>query len=411
MREAQRVFDELELGILPDDALVPTLRDVRGLLDRVGGPHLSASMAFLLSQLALKTLLTRKFPVAAARIAATHTAGMNGLETVLPAVEIRAARDDHAGRDAILGGEVRGVRDLPVGPTRRALQRFLVDHGHRGAREAELSLPRVDEDPRPVLLAIAAAIRGGADHETALSRARAMVDRELADVEARLSFFELEIARALIDRARKFLRVRERLRLLFSRVLAMLRKLALEIDRRLLRVDRSLSPGSVFLCSSEELSQALGTGRPDVTAVVGMRAEEHARDLARTDPPLTFVGAAAAFPPLPRGSSLLRGVPSSTGRARGKVRVVRAGAPEGNVFHPGEVLVAHSADVSLAPLLLVAGGLVTELGGPLSSGALAARELAVPAVGYVAGARLALATGDDVVVDGEAGTVELLEPT
>src|SRR5690606_6927233 len=39
------------------------------------------------------------------------------------------------------------VRDLPEGPTRRALERFLLAYGYRGAREAEIAEPRWSEDP------------------------------------------------------------------------------------------------------------------------------------------------------------------------------------------------------------------------------------------------------------------------
>jgi pyruvate,water dikinase len=79
--------------------------------------------------------------------------------------------------------------------------------------------------------------------------------------------------------------------------------------------------------------------------------------------------------------------------------------PEGGEVLPGEILVCRTADVAISPYLLVAGGLVIEQGGPYASAMVVARELSVPAVGYVSGAMALLRTGASVVLDGGAGTV------
>ena len=76
---------------------------------------------------------------------------------------------------------------------------------------------------------------------------------------------------------------------------------------------------------------------------------------------------------------------------------------------PGEVLVARTTDIGLSPLFLVAAAVVTELGGPLSHAAVVAREYGVPAVVNVAGATIAIRTGDLVRVDGDRGTVEIFD--
>jgi pyruvate,water dikinase len=73
---------------------------------------------------------------------------------------------------------------------------------------------------------------------------------------------------------------------------------------------------------------------------------------------------------------------------------------------PGEILVVHTTDVGWTPLFLVAAGVVTELGGPLSHAAVVAREFGIPTVVNVAGATIALRTGDMLRVDGDHGVVE-----
>jgi pyruvate,water dikinase len=78
---------------------------------------------------------------------------------------------------------------------------------------------------------------------------------------------------------------------------------------------------------------------------------------------------------------------------------------------PGEILVVHTTDVGWTPLFLVAAGIVTELGGPLSHAAVVAREFGVPSVVNVVGATRAIRTGDVLRVDGDRGVVERVRAT
>jgi pyruvate,water dikinase len=73
---------------------------------------------------------------------------------------------------------------------------------------------------------------------------------------------------------------------------------------------------------------------------------------------------------------------------------------------PGEILVVHTTDVGWTPLFLLAAGVVTELGGPLSHAAVVAREFGVPSVVNIDAITRAVKTGDRVRVDGGTGIVE-----
>jgi pyruvate,water dikinase len=79
--------------------------------------------------------------------------------------------------------------------------------------------------------------------------------------------------------------------------------------------------------------------------------------------------------------------------------------PEGARLDPGEILVAPSTDPGWTPLFLTAGGLVMEMGGPNSHGAVVAREYGIPAVVGVPDATSRIDTGQSITVDGAAGTV------
>lgn len=435
---ARRALYEMDLTLLPDDALATTLKTALTLLDRTGILMLHCASASLAAHLGLCRALEKAAslrtsargaadpdaatlrasdgvaPSRAPHIAQALVGGVRELESAGPGVELarvaEIANKDVPARDKLLRGEVARVEDLPYGPARAALDRFLEAFGDRAVREAELATPRWRESPAHVIAMLVAAMRAPpGEPDRALARARALADREMAQLETRLSSVELAIVRALVERAQHFTRLRERMRTWVTRVLGMLRVIALDVDRRLRRIDPSLPPNSVFYCTHEELIGALRSGRAEVGPVVRLRLAEHIRDASRPDPPPTFIGRPppVVLPPV-RGTRLV-GLAASGGVVEGRARVLEPGAPGLDAVAPGEVLVSRTTDVGLSPLFLVAAAVVTELGGPLSHAAVVAREYGIPAVVSVPGATIAIRTGDHLRVDGDRGIVERLE--
>jgi phosphohistidine swiveling domain-containing protein len=415
--KAREAHSALDLAILPDDGLGRTLRDVQALLDRTGTTMLTCASSALGTHLALKAILGRVAPLGAERLAQALTGGIRDLETARPAIGIlrvaNIARDEPAARAALL--LEAGLDAIPEGPTRRAIASFLELHGDRAVREAELSTPRWREDPRTVLAMIRVALRGEArDVETALARARAQADAESARLVPRLSFAEQTLVRHLVARAQKSARLRERMRGWVTRVLGMLREAVLEADRRLVRLvpelaeDRPHAIGAAFFLTIDEVVQALRTSRADLAPLVRARRAEFARDQARPDPPATFIGAPPSVVLPPLGGDVFRGLPASGGVVEGTARVLMS-AEEMGTLEPGEVLVVRTTDVGWTPLFLLAAGVVTELGGPLSHAAVVTREFGVPSVVNIEGVTRAIKTGDRVRVDGGTGVVERVE--
>jgi rifampicin phosphotransferase len=431
---SRRALDEMDLGILPDDALVTTLNTASALLDRTGTLMLECASASLASHLGLARLLdqvaARRTSVrddvtvspfaqssegatSGAALAQALTGGVRELDSAAPGVALarlaEIARNEPDVLERLLQGIVRGPMDLPEGSARRALERFLDMYGDRAVREAELSTPRWREDPSPVISMLVSSLRASeGEASRALARARAHSDREMAQLETRLGPVQMYAVRTLVNRTQQFTRLRERMRTWVTRVLGMLRFIALDIDRRLRRIDPSLQEGAVFFCSFDELVQALRSGHADVGHVVRLRRAEHLRDAARPDPPSTFIGRPPPVQIPPSAGKNLQGLPASSGVVEGPARVLSPGSLNLDAVNPGEVLVARTTDIGLSPLFLVAAAVVTEMGGPLSHAAVVAREYGVPAVVNVAGATVAIRTGDLVRVDGDRGTVEIL---
>jgi pyruvate,water dikinase len=99
------------------------------------------------------------------------------------------------------------------------------------------------------------------------------------------------------------------------------------------------------------------------------------------------------------------GQPASPGRATGPVRLV-AGSEDFDRFHPGEVLVARATAPAWTPLFARAAAVVTDGGTLAAHASLVAREYGIPAVVATGDATTRLNDGQQVTVDGSAGTVQ-----
>jgi phosphoenolpyruvate synthase/pyruvate phosphate dikinase len=78
-------------------------------------------------------------------------------------------------------------------------------------------------------------------------------------------------------------------------------------------------------------------------------------------------------------------------------------------MHPGEVLVAAITTPAWTSLFAMSSAVVTDVGGPLSHSSIVAREYGIPAVLGTAVATKRIRSGQNVRVDGDAGTVTLLD--
>lgn len=408
----RRWLADMDLAILPDDSLKTTLRESYDFLERTAQLLLDCATAMITTYVGLKTVLARSRPVQAEHLAQTLVAGVGDLTSVETAVAVvdvaRALQSDPTAHDALVAGE-RDLKRLPAGPAVDALQRYLAAYGDRGPREVELSSPRWRENPASLLELLLCVAGGEPDADAAQSRARANADRVMAELEERAPRLELLLIRTLVARCRRFVRLRERARVWLARTISMLRQVTLDVDRRLRRLSPELPYGGAFYCTYDELQIAVRSLRADLGPLVQMRRAEHAERLARPDPPASFPGAPTSVPHALTDRTVLPGVAGSAGQVSGKARIVGPGLAGIDAVQPGDIIVTRAADLSLGPALLIAGGVVTEIGGPLSHLLLVARELGVPAAVNVRDAVALVREGEMLRVDGDRGSVERLE--
>ncbi|GAA4839433.1 phosphoenolpyruvate synthase [Actinomycetospora corticicola] len=296
-----------------------------------------------------------------------------------------------------------------------ALQAFLDAYGARCVGEIDISRPRWADRPAtlvPVLLGHVEHAEPGAGARR-VQEGRRMAQQKREEVLARLrerpdGEEEAAAAAAMIDRLRTFIGYREYPKFAMIRRYALYRRALWDEAARLVAAGVLDRADDVALLRFDELEDVARTGRVD-RDLLEQRRQELA--VARTlSPPrvLTSDGEAlsGAFrrDDLPPGA--LAGLPVSRGVVEGRARVVLDLADA--VFAPGDVLVTAFTDPSWSPAFVAVAGLVTEVGGTMTHGAVVAREYGLPAVVGVEGATRRIVDGQRIRVDGTNGSVELL---
>lgn len=334
-----------------------------------------------------------------------------------------AIRDDAESYTALTTQDAsRLAREFQAGrvPARleAGLTRFLDRYGHRAVAEIDVGMPRWSDDPAHIIGVLANYLRledpdlaPDVQFSEAAEDANAQVARLVARAGARSPLHGV-VVRAALRRARLFAGLRELPKYLLVLGLA-------EVHRQLLHVGKELAeagileqPDDIFFLDFHEAHQALPEhprgGAPDLRELVAERRAAYAWELGRRRIPRVLLSDGTELEALQPAAATasdgaLIGSPASAGSVTAPARVVLD--PVGAHLEPGEILVAPSTDPGWTPLFLTAGGLVMEMGGPNSHGAVVAREYGIPAVVGVPDATGRITTGQRITVDGGLGTV------
>ncbi|MFE4196864.1 PEP/pyruvate-binding domain-containing protein [Paenarthrobacter sp. NPDC056912] len=290
---------------------------------------------------------------------------------------------------------------------------FLSVYGQRAVAEIDLGMPRWSDDPTHILGVVANYLRleQGADApDQQFEKAAREADEQVARLVARArakSPLHAAIVRTALDRTRRFAGMRELPKYNLVLGLAAAREQLLLVGDELAASQRIELAEDIFFLDLNEAETALAGA--DLHALVAERRESYAQELRRRHIPRVLLSdgtepeATAVTAGKPARPGTLSGSPASAGLVTAPARVIMD--PVGAHLEPGEILVAPSTDPGWTPLFLTAGGLVMEMGGPNSHGAVVAREYGIPAVVGVPDATIRISTGQHITVDGAAGTV------
>ena len=307
--------------------------------------------------------------------------------------------------------------ELP-GTAQTAIAGFLERYGMRGVGEIDLGRPRWREDPTPIMQVLQSylsiddpKLAPDAVFARSAREAEATVERLAARFRAsRGGLPTSHLARWTARRVRALAGLRESPKFLGMRLLGIARACLLESGRELAAAGVLLEADDLFYLDIEELLALADGEARDWQGLVAERRERLRREQRRRQIPRLLLSDGQAFyegiEPARTGAGDLVGSPVSPGRVEGVVRVVRD--PRSARLQPGEILVCPATDPGWTPLFLVAGGLVMEVGGLMTHGAVVAREYGIPAVVGVHEATERLRSGQRIRLDGGSGRIELL---
>ncbi|WP_426504671.1 rifamycin-inactivating phosphotransferase [Dactylosporangium sp. McL0621] len=301
---------------------------------------------------------------------------------------------------------------LPGGPEARdAIEAWLERYGMRCTGEIDITRPRWRERPSTLVPVILGNIRNfepGAGARR-FEQGRLEAEAKERDVLERLRALpdgerRAEETKRMIDLARTFIGYREYPKYgMISRYFVYKRALLEEAGRLALRERED-----IFYLTFPELREVVRTNRVD-DALIARRREAFRSHQALTPPRVLTSDGEALMGEYRRDdvpAGALAGLPVSAGFVEGRARVVLDLAQA--ALEPGDILVTAYTDPSWTPLFVAIAGLVTEVGGLMTHGAVIAREYGLPAVVGVVGATRLIADGQRIRVHGTDGYVEIL---
>jgi len=337
--------------------------------------------------------------------------------------EVRAILSRHAADDVISALERSGACQQFLAD----LHKWLAYYGQRLNSAFALGEPSWIEDPKPAIQNLQAYV-AVSERRPEMEPAALAAEREQAVAEARAKlagYPQPIVARfeTLLKAAQVAAVVHEDHNFwIDQRLFYHVRRLILEIGRRLAEVGALAAANDVFYLTPDELQDKRDI---PMQGMVQKRRAEVERFSGVTPPPL--LGTPPAFEmsdggPMIRAlfkgelspqnasngdANKVKGLPGSAGVARGTARVIHSLAEAGKL-QPGDVLVTASTEPPWTPLFATAAAIVTDTGGVLSHSAVVAREYRIPAVVGTGHATSTFHDGQWLEVDGDAGTVRVV---
>ncbi|MFF3403477.1 rifamycin-inactivating phosphotransferase [Streptomyces sp. NPDC002659] len=298
---------------------------------------------------------------------------------------------------------------------RDAIESYLDRYGMRCVGEIDITRPRWRERPTTLVPVILDNVRnfepGAAERRFEQGRQKAQMKEQ--DVLSRLRALpdgdrKAAEAKRMIDRVRTFIGYREYPKYGIVSRSFVYKQALLEEAERLVHANVLPEKEDIFYLTFQELHDVVRSNQVD-DQLIEQRKDEFRSYHALTPPRvLTSDGEAVTGAyrrdDVPAGA--LIGLPVSAGTIEGRARVILDMAEAD--LEPGDILVTTFTDPSWSPLFVGIAGLVTEVGGLMTHGAVIAREYGLPAVVGVEQATRLIRDGQRIRVHGTEGYVEIL---
>jgi pyruvate,water dikinase len=298
-------------------------------------------------------------------------------------------------------------------------RQYLEKFGDRCLEELKLESTTLVDDPLPLLRSIGHTARRLADPSSQFAPFR---PRQAAEQQVAAALREHPVRRRIfayvLHHARGRVRDRENLRFERTRLFGRVRRLFVEIGRRLFAEGRLADPREIFFLTLDEIFGFVeGTCvTEDLKSLSQLRRAQF--DAYRTLPTpaermetrgAVYLGNQflAQTTAVPAAGAQLQGTGCCPGIVRGPVRIITE--PRGAQLSQGQILVAERTDPGWIMLFPAAAGILVERGSLLSHSAIVARELGIPAIVSIPNLTRALTDGQWVEMDGSTGRLTFIE--
>ena len=335
-------------------------------------------------------------------------------DVIRPHPEVVAFLQDAGDEDFFDGlAKLEGGREA-----RDAIRAYLDKYGMRCVGEIDITRPRWSERPTTLLPMILSNVKnfepGAAERRFEQGRQEAWRKEQVLLERLRAlpdGGRKADETKQMIDRLRTFIGYREYPKYGMVSRYFLYKQALLDEAERLAQAGVLREKEDIFFLTFGELHDVVRTNQVDDELI--SRRKDAFRSYQALTPPrvLTSDGEAIAGAyrrdGLPAGA--LVGLPVSAGTVEGRARVILDMAEAD--LEPGDILVTAHTDPSWSPLFVAITGLVTEVGGLMTHGAVIAREYGLPAVIGVEHATQLIQDGQRIRVNGTEGYVEILPAT
>jgi pyruvate,water dikinase len=291
--------------------------------------------------------------------------------------------------------------------------KYLEDYGHRGIGESDVMSPRLADTPTAILSILRSQVISNApSQDTVRLRQGDSQASALAEIRRRMGWRLDRWAIFLwcYRRLCRFFSLRETNRHHLMYYSAAIRALLIRLGERLVEQGLLRQIDDIFFLTIADRTDLMNGNTQDWNAIIAARRAEREHHLTVKVPDTIHNWTAASHQTVTHDHAVedcaLSGMPISIGTITGPVRLIRSAADWGKV-KPGDILVVPVIDPGLAPLFGLAGGLIAEMGGTLSHGAIIAREYGLPTIANVESAMVRFSDGLLVTVDAGSGTIRI----
>ena len=284
-------------------------------------------------------------------------------------------------------------------------KRFIERHGHRCVREAEMYEKEWALDPSYVISGIKAKTRLLVDGHQRKLNGYAVGPISLDD--NGLNSTQKLIVKQLLPKARKAVARREQTKAYSIGIQYEFKKAYRKLARLMIAQDLISNEDHIFFLTHQEIGKAITDKSSEWDKLAGDRLKIYPdmRELAFQD--LSFGIPIPIESEESQKEGTLTGIPVSQGMVEGTVRLVKS-LDDVHLLKQDEIMVAQFTDIGWTPYFSIISGLITEIGSPLSHGAVVAREYGLPAIVSMKGAMNSLKTGQKIRLDAVKGEVEIL---